>query len=221
VQLDLLLTALEAEPDPPTTARTRDEALRTHVADGLTGLEVEGLRTADRLADLGAGAGFPGLILALALPRTKVDLIESAGRKTAVIDRLLQAAKLDNARSISARAEDWAKAPPPMGGRESYDAVTARAVDRLAVLAEYASPLLKRDGVLVAWKGALTDEEEAEGAAAAERLGMGLDEVRPVEPFEGAERRHLVVVRKVRETPTGIPRRPGMARKRPFRGAEG
>jgi 16S rRNA (guanine527-N7)-methyltransferase len=156
-------------------------------------------------------------VLAVALPGAQVDLIESAGRKTAVIDRLLQAAKLDNARSITTRAEDWAKAPPPLGGRDSYAAVTARAVDRLAVLAEYASPLLGRGGVLVAWKGARDAEEEAEAGAAGDRLGMSMEEVRAVEPFEGAKHRHLVVLRKVGATPAGVPRRPGMARKRPLR----
>jgi 16S rRNA (guanine527-N7)-methyltransferase len=166
---------------------------------------------------VGSGAGFPGLVLALALPAARVDLIESAGRKTAVSDRLLQAARLDNARSITTRAEDWAKAPPPAGGREAYGAVTARAVDRLAVLAEYASPLLRRDGVLVAWKGGRDEAEEAEAEAVAERLGMSVEEVRPVKPFADAERRHLVVARKVAPTPPGLPRRAGMARKRPLR----
>jgi 16S rRNA (guanine527-N7)-methyltransferase len=216
-QLELLLSALEAEPDPPTTARARAEAIAVHIADSLSGLDVEGLRGAGRIADIGAGAGFPGLVLAIAMPDSRVDLIEAAGRKTAVIDRLVQAARLDNARSITTRAEDWAKAPPPMGGREAYDAVTARAVDRLAVLAEYASPLLRRGGVLVAWKGTRDEGEEAEGRAAAGKLGVTMEEVRPVEPFAGAEHRHLVVLRKVGPTPEGLPRRAGMARKRPLR----
>ena len=217
-QLDLLLTALEAEPDPPTTARARRDAVRTHLADSLTGLEVADLHSAGRIADIGAGAGFPGLVLAVALPGARVDLIESAGRKTAVIDRLLQAAKLANARSVTARAEDWAKAPPPLGGRDSYDAVTARALDRLVVVAEYASPLLRTGGVLVAWKGARDETEEAEAATAAAGLGMDLEAIRPVEPFAGTEHRHLVVMRKVAPTPGGLPRRAGIARKRRSRG---
>ena len=186
------------------------------MADALSALELREVQGARRIADVGAGAGFPGLVLAVALPSAKVDLIESAGRKTAVSDRLLQAAELDNARSITTRAEDWAQAPPPMGGRESYDVATARAVDRLAVLAEYASPLLRRDGVLIAWKGTRDEAEEGEAAAAAESLAMSLEAVRRVEPFEGAENRHLVVMRKTGATPAGLPRRAGMARKRPF-----
>jgi 16S rRNA (guanine527-N7)-methyltransferase len=191
-------------------------AREVHLADSLSGLEVDDLARARRIADVGAGAGFPGLPLAIALPGAKVDLIESAGRKTAVIDRLIQAAKVENARSVKARAEEWAAVVPALGGgREAYEAVTARAVASLAVLVEYAAPLLRPDGVLVAWKGAVADEEQQLGSAAAAALGMGLEEMRRVQPFEGARDRHLCVFRKIAPTPGGYPRRPGMAVKRP------
>jgi 16S rRNA (guanine527-N7)-methyltransferase len=187
------------------------------VADSLSGLEVPELSSARRIADIGAGAGFPGLVLAIALPRAEVDLIESAGRKTAVIDRLIQAAELSNARSVTARAEDFARTPAALGGgREAYDAVTARAVGPLAVLVEYAAPLLREGGVLVAWKGARDADEEGAGAAAAERVGMAVKEVVPVRPYEASENRHLHVFRKIAPTPPGFPRRAGMARKRPL-----
>jgi len=187
------------------------------VADSLSGLEVDDLARARRIADVGAGAGFPGLPLAIALPGTKVDLIESSGRKAAVIDRLIQAAKVDNARSVKARAEEWGAVLPAMGGgREAYEAVTARALASLRVLVEYAAPLLRDSGVLVAWKGALGRDELQLGKGAAAQLGMALEEVRRVEPFEGARDRHLCVVRKVAPTPEGYPRRPGMAAKRPL-----
>jgi 16S rRNA (guanine527-N7)-methyltransferase len=187
------------------------------VADSLSGLDVEDLARAGRIADVGAGAGFPGLALAIALPGSKVDLIESSGRKAAVIDRLIQATKVDNARSVKARVEEWAAVTPALGGgREAYDAVTARAVAALPVLVEYAAPLLRDSGVLVAWKGTLGTDELQQGKGAAAELGMSLEEVRRVEPFEGARDRHLCVVRKVAPTPEGYPRRPGMAAKRPL-----
>jgi len=190
-----------------------------HVADSLSGLQVEGLARARRIADIGAGAGFPGLVLAIALPASRVDLIESAGRKAAVIDQLIQAAKVSNARSVVARAEDWARLPAPLGGgREAYDAATARAVAPLAVLVEYAAPLLRDGGVLVAWKGARSSEEEGRGGAAADEVGMALSEVRRVSPFPSARERHLHVYRKVATTPARFPRRAGMAAKRPLGG---
>ena len=166
---------------------------------------------------MGAGAGFPGLALAIALPDARVDLIESASRKAAVIGRLSQAAHIDNARAVVARAEEWAAAERALGGgREAYEAVTARAVAPLATLAEYAAPLLEPGGVLVAWKGGRDEDEERTGAAAAARLGLRAHEVRRVVPFEGAENRHLHVFTKVGPVPAGIPRRPGVARKRPL-----
>jgi 16S rRNA (guanine527-N7)-methyltransferase len=212
-----LLAALAAEPDPHTTVADPEAALEVHVADSLSGLEVPELVGARRIADIGAGAGFPGLILAIAIPRAQVDLIESAGRKTAVIDRLIQAAGLGNARSVTARAEDFARTPAALGGgREAYDAVTARAVGPLAVLVEYAAPLLREGGVLVAWKGARDLAEEGAGAAAAEKVGMAVKEVLPVQPYPSSENRHLHVYRKIAPTPPGFPRRAGMARKRPL-----
>jgi 16S rRNA (guanine527-N7)-methyltransferase len=218
-QLAALLGALEREADPPTTVRQGQAALDVHVADSLAALELAELTTARRIADLGSGAGFPGLVLAVALPGSQVDLIDSRSRKTAVSDRLLQAALLSNARSITTRAEDWARHPAPVGGREAYDAVTARALAPLAALAEYASPLLEGGGVLAAWKGARDRNEERGLESAARGLAMELERVQPVQPFPGSRNRHLYLLRKAGPTPDGLPRRAGMARKRPFSGS--
>jgi 16S rRNA (guanine527-N7)-methyltransferase len=216
-QVQRLLAALAAEPDPHTTVSDPEAALEVHVADSLSGLEIPELASGRRIADIGAGAGFPGLVLALALPRAEVDLIESVGRKTAVMDRLIQAAELGNARSVTARVEDFARVPPALGGgREAYDAVTARAVGPLALLVEYAAPLLREGGVLVAWKGARSEPEEAAGVGAASVVGLALERVLRVEPFEGARDRHLHVYRKISPTPERFPRRAGMAVKRPL-----
>jgi 16S rRNA (guanine527-N7)-methyltransferase len=210
---------LAAEADPHTTVSEPERARDVHVADSLSGLEVGDLERAKRIADVGAGAGFPGLVLAIARPSARVDLIESAGRKAAVIDRLIKAARVENARSVVARAEDWARLPVALGGgREAYDAVTARAVASLPVLVEYAAPLLRDGGVLVAWKGARDAGEERLGRGAADEVGLALEDVLRVEPFSGARDRHLHVYRKVGPTPERFPRRPGMAAKRPLGG---
>jgi 16S rRNA (guanine527-N7)-methyltransferase len=122
-----------------------------------------------------------------------------------------------NARAVTARAEEWARLPPALGGgQEAYDAVAARAVAPLAVLVEYAAPLLRVGGVLVAWKGARDAAAESAAGRAAERLQMAVRGVERVVPFEGASNRHLHVFEKVGRTPEGFPRRPGMARKRPL-----
>jgi 16S rRNA (guanine527-N7)-methyltransferase len=210
--LDRLLEGLASEPDPPTTVRDPDQAVDLHLADSLTGLEIEGLTRTGAICDLGAGAGFPGLPLAVALPEAQIDLVEATARKAELIERLRRVAAIDNARVIAERAETWAAG----GGREAYDAVTARALGPLVVLLEYASPLLTDGGVLVAWKGARDLDEEAQAARAAPELAMEARELRRVTPFPAARERHLHVYAKSGPTPARLPRRPGMARKRPF-----
>ncbi|HEY7630225.1 MAG TPA: 16S rRNA (guanine(527)-N(7))-methyltransferase RsmG [Thermoleophilaceae bacterium] len=211
-RLERLLSALEAEPDPHTTVFRPEDAVDQHIADSLSALLLAPVRAAKTLVDIGAGAGFPGLPLAVALPDAHVDLLESARRKCAVIERLAKAADIANARAVNARAEEWAAAE----GREAYDVATARAVASLAVLVEYAAPLLKTGGAFVAWKGTPDRAEEEAGAAAAEVVGLRLVEVLNVVPFAGARALNLHLYSKVRETPDRFPRRPGAASKRPL-----
>ena len=158
--LRTILALLAEERAAPTAVRDPEQAWRVHVADSLTGLEVEALRVARRIADLGAGAGFPGLPLAIALPAACVDLIESTGRKCEFIRQAIERAGIANARVLCERTESWAAASPPGGGREGYGAVTARGVGRLSTLAELASPLLAEGGALIAWKGRRHADEE-------------------------------------------------------------
>lgn len=209
--LQAILAAVEAEPTAITTVRDPRSAVDVHVADSLTGLTVEEVRHATVLADLGAGGGFPGLALAVALPDTRVVLVESVGKKCAFLRRTADAARLENVEVVEARAEAWAE------GRERCDVVTARALAPLPVLVEYAAPLLQLGGSLVAWKARRNATEEADGDAAARTLGLAPARVVPVAPFHDAEYRHLYLYFKVHETPSGYPRRPGMARKRPLR----
>jgi 16S rRNA (guanine527-N7)-methyltransferase len=211
-QIATLLEALAAEPDPHTTVSDPVRALDVHVRDSLVALDLPAVRAAEAIVDIGAGAGFPGLALAIALPAAQVDLVESASRKTAVIARLAEAAGIPNARPVTARAEEWAASD----GAARYDVATARAVAPLAVLVEYAAPLLRRDGTFVAWKGSPSKDEVAAGEAAAAELGLEAVGPVPVTPYEGAHSLHLHLYSKVRETPARFPRRPGMAAKRPL-----
>jgi 16S rRNA (guanine527-N7)-methyltransferase len=212
--LAALLDALAREPDPHTTVSDPERAVDIHVADSLSGLSVPEVGAASWIADIGAGAGFPGLPLAVALPRARVDMIESASRKCAVIDRLTHAAGLDNeiVRAMPMRSEERAA----WGGREAYDVVTARAVAALPVLVEYASPLVAVGGVFVAWKGAVDEEEFGRGAKAAVEVGMESEGVVEVQPWTEARDRRLLVYRKISPAPERFPRRPGMAAKRPL-----
>ena len=138
--------------------------------------------------------------------------MEASGRKCEVIDRLAAAAELANARPIHARVEEWGAGE----GRGAYEVVTARALASLPVVLEYAAPLLREGGAVVAWKGVRDEQEELAGARAADRLAMAPEGVLRVTPFADARDRHLHVFRKVGPTPARFPRRPGVAAKRPL-----
>ena len=209
-----LLELLRADPTAPTTLRDPAAAVNAHIADALVALELDAVRGADRVADLGSGAGFPGLVLAAALPDAHVALVEANGRKCAFLARAAEAMGLANVDVVGARAESW---PDGIGTR---DLVTARAVAPLAVLVEYAAPLLDLGGTLVAWKGRRAATEDADGEAAAAATGLERVEVRPVRPWNGAEHLHLHVFAKIASTPNRYPRRPGMASKRPLRATQ-
>lgn len=199
----------------PTSVRDPEQARKVHVADSLSGIEPGGLESATRIADVGAGAGLPGLVLAAALPAARVELIESVGRKCEFIAEAARHCGLENAAVVCERAETWAAGE----GRERYDAVAARAVGRLATLAELASPLLGDGGSLVCWKGRRDPAEEEEMRRAAPLLSVEPVEVVWVGPYAGSRHRHIHLLRKNGPTPDRLPRRPGMAKKRPF-GAE-
>jgi 16S rRNA (guanine527-N7)-methyltransferase len=205
------ILALQAEdPAAPTTVRAPEQAVDRHVADSLVALDLPAVRAARRIVDLGAGAGWPGLALAAALPDARVALVESAIRHCRYLERAVAAGRLENAQVVHARAEEW---PEGLGAN---DVVTARALAALPVLCEYAAPLLVDGGLLLAWKGHVDPAEAAAGAAAGAVLGLEAVEVRDVDPYPEAERRTLHVFRKVAATPTRFPRRPGMAAKRPL-----
>jgi 16S rRNA (guanine527-N7)-methyltransferase len=209
-KLEVVL-ALLAEERASVSSVVDERAWRVHVVDSLTGLEVPELAAAGRIADVGAGAGFPGLVLAVALPQARVDLVESVGRKCEFMQRAIEAGGIAAASVRKTRSEELAAG----AGREAYDAVTARAVGRLSTVAELASPLLKPNAVLVAWKGKRDPEEEEQLERASEALAMRPEAILDVGNRAGSEHRHLHVVRKTGPTPADLPRRPGMAKKRP------
>jgi 16S rRNA (guanine527-N7)-methyltransferase len=209
--LETLLRLL-ALPEAPVSASSARRAREVHVADSLSGLELKPLRKAKRIADLGSGAGLPGLVLAARLSDARVDLIESVSRKCEFLRMAGERMGLPNVTVVCERSEAWAEGD----GREAYDAVTARAVGSLATLAELASPLLRAGGVLVAWKGVRSQDEEDQVGRAGPRLAMEPAEVRAVSPYPGSRGRHIHLLRKNGPTPNGLPRRAGMAAKRPF-----
>ncbi len=208
-RLVALLDRIALEPQNLTAIEGVDEGLDRHLADSIAGLALPEIATARALVDLGSGAGFPGLALAIARPALSITLVESESRKADWLRRA--SADVPNVRVVSDRSEHLAGRE-----RERFPLATMRALGPLPVALELAAPLVAVGGAVVVWRGDAEDpatERDAEHAAAL----LGLEPHPPVRvaPFAGARRR-LQVFRKATPTPSRFPRRPGRAAKRPL-----
>jgi 16S rRNA (guanine527-N7)-methyltransferase len=169
-----------------------------------------------RLVDVGAGAGFPGLPLAVAMPTLEVRLIEATGKKVEFLRHVIERMGIANAQAIHGRAEELGHDPSLRAGATF---VVARAVARVAVLAELTLPFLAVAGRSLLWK---TREaaagEVAEALPALATLGGEIEEIAEVSVPGWLEGRVCVVIRKTRATPDLYPRRPGVPQRRPLGG---
>jgi 16S rRNA (guanine527-N7)-methyltransferase len=208
---------LLAWPGNVTAIATRDDVVRTLLADSLALLDAGALdgREREPWLDLGAGAGIPGIPLAAVLPGTHVTLLESASRKCVFLREAVTAVGLEDRCAVECgRSERFAAQGAP--GREAFGVVLARAVSPLAVLVELAAPLLRTGGVLVASKtGRALRDEGPPADAAAKLCGMQArpPQALPRSPLDDAV---AAVFEKVAATPDRLPRREGMAAKRPL-----
>lgn len=214
VAADALVALLERMADEPqnlTAIVGLEAGVDRHLADSLAGLTLPEVVGAPSCVDVGSGAGFPGLALAIARPDMIVTLVESEGRKADWLRRA--SAAIPNVRVVADRSEHLAA-----DARESYSLATMRALGPLPVGLELTAPLVIEGGAVVAWRGDDVDPALDEAAArAAAELGLRSQDPVPVSPFPGARRR-LQVFHKVAPTPARYPRRPGRAAKRPLGG---
>ena len=192
----------------------RREVQVKHFLDSLslysvcTGGPTEGLR----VVDVGAGAGFPGLPLKMALPDINLTLLESAGKKTRFLEHVISVLGLDGVEVLTGRAEELAR---EVGLREDFDLAVSRGVAKLPVLLEYTLPFCRVGGRAALLKRNV--QREVDGAAAAlDALGGRLGVIHPVQLSRLNDGRVIVTVDKVEPTPERYPRRPGMPVKRPL-----
>ena len=166
-----------------------------------------------RTIDVGAGAGFPGVPLKIAMPTLRLTLLEATGKKAEYLRFLVKRLALTDVNVVKARAEEVGQDP---AHRERYDLALARALAGMATLAELTLPLVRVGGLVIAQKGEDPSAEVEAAQKAIVTLGGRVKEIRPVAipGLEGA--RHLVVLEKVSPTPPNYPRRPGMPAKRPL-----
>ncbi len=192
-----------------------ERAQAVHYLDSLSVLAAipPALLRSGRLADVGSGAGLPGIALLIAEPSLRVTLVEATRKKADFLRGLGESLGLDGVEVLACRAETLGRDPL---AREAFDVVTARGVARLNALAELTLPLCRVGGVVVASKGADADAEAAAAETAVRTLGGAIREVRSVD-VPGLDRpRALVVLDKVAPTPDRYPRRPGIPGKRPL-----
>ncbi len=197
------------------TSVSADRMAARHFLDSLLPLKASGLIPEEgRLIDVGTGAGFPGLPLAIARPSLQVTLLEAQGKRCQFLQAVCQALGLENVTIINDRAENLGRAE---GHREGYDRAVARAVAALPVLAEYLLPFVREGGMALCWKGPAVAGEQADGAAAAARLGGRL---LPLVDMEGCgeETGHVIApMEKIEKTLPLYPRKNGMPAKRPLK----
>lgn len=191
----------------------REEMAARHFLDSLLPLRAEGLFPENaRIIDVGTGAGFPGLALAVARPDLSVTLLEAQGKRCAFLSAVRDRLGLERVTVIQDRAEVLGQRTEY---REQFDRAVARAVAPLNVLCEYLLPFVRTGGCALCWKGPALDAEMEDGAFAARALGGRMEA--PV-TLEGAGRRHvLAVVAKTEKTFPQYPRKNGTPAKRPLK----
>ena len=184
-----------------------------HFLDSFTAVAVRTWNGRERIIDVGSGAGFPGLALRLALPGTRVTLVESMGKKARFLEEVTGALAIDGVEVRNERAEALAHAR-----RERYDVGTARAVGTLGAIVEYLLPFLRVGGDAIAWKGRV-DAELAGARKACAAIGGEIVKITPTSELGlGAilPGRSLVLIRKLRATPSRYPRSAAEAKRRPW-----
>ena len=190
------------------TAITQPEQVAVqHFADCLTLLKAADF-AGKRVIDVGCGGGFPGVPLAVACPEARLTLLDSLGKRVAWLAQTLPELGI-RAECVTARAEEEA-----LRRFETYDFALSRAVARLNILCELCLPYVKVGGAFLAMKGAAAAQEAAEAAGAMEKLGGRLERAMPFR-IGGAEH-SVLVIRKVRHTPAGYPRRYGRIKQKPL-----
>ena len=194
------------------------EMLDRHYADSLAPLAVPGLLPArGRLIDVGTGAGFPGMALAIACPGLQVTLLDAQQKRLRFLQAVIDGLSLPNVTLRHARAEDGARDPAL---REAFDVATARAVAPLPVLAEYLLPYVRAGGLALCWKGPAAQGELPQGRRAAALLGGRLEEAVPV-AFPGRDWAHVLIpLRKVGKTLRQYPRKAGTPSRSPLGGGD-
>ena len=186
------------------------EVATLHLLDSLA-VAAAGELAGKKVIDVGTGAGFPGVPLAIALPNASLTLLDSLGKRVNFLEETCRVLGLQNVTCVHARAEEFAAAH-----RESYDVAVSRAVAALPVLCELCLPLVKVGGVFLAMKSSHSQEETEQAAKAISLLGGKLEDVTDYSIPTTDVTHRLLVIRKLSPTPKKYPRRFAQIKKQPL-----
>lgn len=196
------------------TAITDDEeVIKKHFIDCIKAFKSDTIKNAKTIIDVGTGAGFPGLPIAIMNPNVKVTLLDSLNKRINYLNTVVRELGLKNVTTIHSRAEDGARKPEL---REKFDVATSRAVANMAVLSEYCMPYVKKDGYFVALKGPAVDEELKNATNAIKTLGGELKEIIEVSIEETDLKHNIVEVKKLNPCSKTYPRKAGTITKKPL-----
>lgn len=189
------------------------EVVVKHMIDSLSCYDKAYFFEGARLLDVGTGAGFPGIPLAIYRRDLQVTLFDSLQKRLRFLQDVIDMLNLTNVTTLHGRAEDMSH---HIEHRERYDVVTSRAVARLPILAEWTLPYVKVGGYCIALKGAIYEEELEESERALSLLGGAVREIRPITLPTMPDKRAVVYLEKQRKTPTNYPRKPKDIKARPL-----
>lgn len=195
-----------------TAVKTPEEVVEKHFCDSLTALALPQLKKGARCADIGTGAGFPGVPLAIMRPDISVLLVDALKKRLVFLEELAKKLELPNVSTLHSRSEDGGRNPQV---REKYDIALSRAVARLPVLCELNLPFVKVGGYMLAYKGPAAAEEIPEAAKAMAVLGGRLEDFYR-DPGDTETRHGIVIIQKIKPTPPKYPRQAGKPEKEPI-----
>lgn len=195
-----------------------EEFWEKHLWDSLRGIApkqifIPGIDRGKKIIDIGTGAGFPGLPIALIFPSSQVTLLDSTGKKITFIETVLSALAVKNAKTLLGRAEEIGQ---QYEHRQNYDVAVIRAVGNVSVCAEYSLPLVKKGGLAIIYRGNWSEAENESLETAVEQLGGVVELIAEFSTPLSNSIRHCLYLRKVTNTPISFPRGVGIPTQKPI-----
>lgn len=196
-----------------TAIRQSDEFVEKHFIDSLCCISDDRWKSAKTVVDVGTGAGFPGIPLAIVSPEKEFLLVDSLNKRIKIITEIIGELGLENVTAVHGRAEELARMKQY---RQKFDVCVSRAVSRLSVLSEYCLPFIRRDGWLIAYKGPEAEREVKDAARALKILGGSVEDIEETHMEKYGLFHKIVYINKIKDTPASYPRKAGTPERQPL-----